>query len=74
MDAVFLTGDVLATGAVLEANRRGWKVPDELAIAGSDDNELQEIVAPAIPRFASVTRSASVRALAAFGRHPGPFS
>ena len=48
IEAVFLTGDVLATGAVLEANRRGWRVPDTLAIAGSDDDELQECVLPAL--------------------------
>jgi LacI family gluconate utilization system Gnt-I transcriptional repressor len=46
IDAVFLTGDVLATGALLEANRKGWRVPDDIAIAGSDDNELQEYVSP----------------------------
>jgi LacI family gluconate utilization system Gnt-I transcriptional repressor len=48
VDVVFATGDVLALGAVLEANRRGWKVPQEIAIAGSDDNELQESVSPPI--------------------------
>ena len=46
VDAVFLTGDVLPTGALLEANRRGCKVPDHIAIAGSDDDELQENVSP----------------------------
>jgi LacI family transcriptional regulator, gluconate utilization system Gnt-I transcriptional repressor len=46
IDAAFLTGDVLATGALLEANRKGWRVPDDIAIAGSDDNELQEYVSP----------------------------
>lgn len=46
LDAIFLTGDVLATGAILEAARRGWKIPDKIAIAGSDDNELQECVIP----------------------------
>lgn len=46
IDAVFLSGDVLATGALLEANRRGWDVPGRIAIAGSDDNELQECVSP----------------------------
>ena len=48
IDAVFLTGDVLATGALLEANRNGWRVPGDIAIAGSDDNELQECVSPAL--------------------------
>lgn len=46
VDAVFLTGDVLAAGAIFEAARRGWKVPKDIAIAGSDDNELQEYVLP----------------------------
>jgi LacI family gluconate utilization system Gnt-I transcriptional repressor len=46
VDAVFLTGDVLAAGAVLEATRRGWQVPGDIAIAGSDDNELQENLTP----------------------------
>lgn len=67
VDAVFLTGDVLATGAVLEANRRGWKIPDDVAIAGSDDNELQEIVVPSItsirfPRY-EIGRRAGVMIL-----------
>lgn len=48
VDAVFLTGDVLAVGAILEAGRRGWKVPEDVAIAGSDDNELQENVLPPV--------------------------
>lgn len=48
VDAVFLTGDVLAVGAVLEAARRGWKIPQDVAVAGSDDNELQENVLPPI--------------------------
>jgi LacI family gluconate utilization system Gnt-I transcriptional repressor len=48
IEAVFLTGDVLATGALLEANRNGWLVPGTIAIAGSDDNELQEFVSPAL--------------------------
>lgn len=46
VDAVFLTGDVLAAGAVLEATRRGWRIPRDVAIAGSDDNELQENLTP----------------------------
>jgi LacI family gluconate utilization system Gnt-I transcriptional repressor len=46
VDAIFLTGDVLAAGAILEAGRRRWKVPDDIAIAGSDDNELQEGLLP----------------------------
>jgi hypothetical protein len=46
IDAVFRAGDVLATEAVLEADRRGWKVPERVAIAGSDDDEFQADVLP----------------------------
>jgi LacI family transcriptional regulator, gluconate utilization system Gnt-I transcriptional repressor len=65
IDAVFLTGDVLATGALLEANRRGWRVPDDIAIAGSDDNELQESVSPPLtslrfPRYDIGCRAATM--------------
>lgn len=65
VDAVFLTGDVLATGALLEANRRGWKVPGQIAIAGSDDNDLQECISPALttlrfPRYEIGRRAASM--------------
>lgn len=48
LDAVFLTGDVLAVGAVLEAGRQGWRIPKDVAIAGSDDNELQENLLPTL--------------------------
>jgi LacI family gluconate utilization system Gnt-I transcriptional repressor len=48
VDAIFLTGDVLAAGAMLEAGRRGWEVPSRIAIAGSDDNELQEVLQPSL--------------------------
>lgn len=40
IDAVFLAGDVLAIGAMLECRRRGWAVPRRVAIAGFDDWEI----------------------------------
>jgi LacI family gluconate utilization system Gnt-I transcriptional repressor len=65
VDAVFLTGDVLATGALLEANRRGWAVPGRVAIAGSDDSELQDCVMPSLttlrfPRYEIGRRAAGM--------------
>ncbi len=62
-EAVFLTGDVLATGAILAASRWGIDVPGEIAIVGSDDNELQEHVTPSLtslrfPRY-EIGRSAA---------------
>ena len=76
VDAVFLTGDVLATGALLEANRRGWKVPDRIAIAGSDDDELQENVSPPLtsirfPRYEIGRRAAGLVMDRAAGRSSG---
>jgi LacI family gluconate utilization system Gnt-I transcriptional repressor len=37
IDAVFLAGAHLAIGASLECRRRGWQVPQRVAIAGFDD-------------------------------------
>ena len=76
VDAVFLTGDVLATGALLEANRRGWKVPDRIAIAGSDDDELQENVSPPLtsirfPRYEIGRRAAGMVMDRVAGRSSG---
>jgi LacI family transcriptional regulator, gluconate utilization system Gnt-I transcriptional repressor len=77
IDAVFLTGDVLATGAVLEANRRGWKVPDRVAIAGSDDDEFQANVLPPLtsirfPRYEIGRRAAGMVTDRVLGRSTGP--
>jgi LacI family gluconate utilization system Gnt-I transcriptional repressor len=77
VDAVFLTGDVLATGAVLEAHRRGWRVPERVAIAGSDDNELQEIVVPSVtsirfPRYEIGRRAGGMILDRVTGRAPVP--
>lgn len=77
LEAVFLAGDVLATGALLEANRRGWDVPGRIAIAGSDDNELQESVSPPLttlrfPRYEIGRRAASMLMDRLHGRSNGP--
>lgn len=47
-DAVFFAGDTLAAGAVMECQRRGWRVPDEVAIAGFDDLEIAGQVVPSL--------------------------
>jgi LacI family transcriptional regulator, gluconate utilization system Gnt-I transcriptional repressor len=56
LDAVFFAGDVLAVGAILECQRRGWSVPGRIAIASFDDVDLLSFTDPPvttvrIPRY-----------------------
>ncbi len=56
LDAVFAASDILAIGAILECNRRGWAVPGRIAIAGLDDSPLGRELTPRlttvrIPRY-----------------------
>lgn len=46
LDAVFFGSDVLAVGALMECHRRGWKVPEEIAIAGYDNLDIAAATAP----------------------------
>jgi LacI family gluconate utilization system Gnt-I transcriptional repressor len=62
---VFFAGDVLAVGAVLECQRRGWAVPSRIAIASFDDLDILRHIVPAvttirIPRYEIGRRSAEV--------------
>lgn len=47
-DALFCAGEVLAVGALFECQKRGWKVPDRIALASFDDVELLRHVSPAV--------------------------
>ncbi len=63
VDAIFFAGDVLAIGALFEAQRRGWKVPDRIAIAGFDDLDIMRHTVPTLtclrlPRLEIGRRSA----------------
>lgn len=65
VQALFLAGDVLAAGAILECARRGLRVPQDIAIAGSDDNDLMQQTVPPIttvrfPRYRIGIRSAEL--------------
>ncbi len=48
IDAIFFTSDVMAIGALLECQRREWRVPDRIAIAGFDDQEIASRMVPAL--------------------------
>ena len=46
IDAIFFSSDTLAVGAVQECHRRGWKIPQRIAIAGYGDMELASQLYP----------------------------
>ncbi len=63
VDAVFFAGDKLASGALLECNRRGVAVPQRMAIAAYDDDDLAAALSPTltalrIPRYETGSRVA----------------
>ena len=47
-DAIFFSADSLALSALLECNRRGLRVPEQLAICGFGDFDLASLVTPAL--------------------------
>lgn len=63
IDAIFFTGDAQVTGAILEAQRRGWAVPQRVAIASFDDSDLLSNLSPSVttirlPRYEIGRRTA----------------
>lgn len=65
LDAAFFAGDVLAVGAVVECRRRGWAVPNRVAIATFDDVDILRYIDPTvtsvrIPRYEIGKRSAEL--------------
>lgn len=48
VEAAICVSDLSAFGAVMECNRRGWKVPQRIAIAGFGDFEISSCCHPAI--------------------------
>ncbi|SDR47212.1 transcriptional regulator, LacI family [Paraburkholderia fungorum] len=47
-DAIFFSADTMALAAILECNRRGIKVPEQLAICGFGDYELAAMITPSL--------------------------
>jgi LacI family gluconate utilization system Gnt-I transcriptional repressor len=48
LDAIFCSGDTFAVGALFEAQRQGWRVPDDLAVVGLGDSEFADCVVPSL--------------------------
>lgn len=46
--AIFFANDTLAVGAILECQRRGWRVPERIAIAGFDDLGIASEILPGL--------------------------
>ncbi|MBZ9938427.1 LacI family DNA-binding transcriptional regulator [Mesorhizobium sp. BR1-1-16] len=46
LDVIFCSSDTLAIGAVQECHRRGWRIPERLAIAGYGDVDLASQLFP----------------------------
>jgi LacI family gluconate utilization system Gnt-I transcriptional repressor len=48
IDAICTSSDILASGVIFEAMRRGLRVPDDLAVTGFDDAEIARSMYPSI--------------------------
>jgi LacI family transcriptional regulator, gluconate utilization system Gnt-I transcriptional repressor len=78
-DAIFFAGDVLAMGASLECARRGWAVPQKVALAAFDNFDLLGHLVPPVttlrlPRLEIGRRSAEVLLDRIEGRSTGAVS
>src|SRR5690606_5005839 len=77
VDAIFFAGDVLAIGALFETQRRGWKVPGRIAIAGFDDLDILQHTVPRLtclrlPRLEIGRRGAEALLERIRGQDAGP--
>lgn len=75
MEAIFFANDILAAGALLECQRRGIRVPEDLGIAGFDDVDLAAETVPGlttvrIPRYEIGARAATMILDRIAGREP----
>lgn len=48
LDAILCPTDIVAAGVLFECGRRGWTVPDRLAVAGWGDYEIASEITPGI--------------------------
>jgi LacI family gluconate utilization system Gnt-I transcriptional repressor len=48
LDAIMCPTDIVAAGVLFECGRRGWKVPERLAVAGWGDYEIASEITPGI--------------------------
>jgi LacI family gluconate utilization system Gnt-I transcriptional repressor len=65
LDAVFFSSDTIAAGALFACQRRNWRVPDRIALAGLGDFEIAAQTVPAlttvrVPRYDIGRRAAEI--------------
>jgi LacI family transcriptional regulator, gluconate utilization system Gnt-I transcriptional repressor len=77
IEAILFAADVMAVGALFECHRRGWKVPEEIAIASFDDVDLLSHTVPTvtslrIPREEIGRRGAAMLVARLQGDFSGP--
>jgi LacI family gluconate utilization system Gnt-I transcriptional repressor len=46
LDGILCPTDIVAAGVIFECSRRGWKVPDRIAVAGWGDYEIASEITP----------------------------
>ncbi|MEV8468278.1 LacI family DNA-binding transcriptional regulator [Fluviibacterium sp. DFM31] len=61
-DALFFAGDLLAAGALFEAQRQGLRVPQDIAICGFGDYPISREIVPSLTTVALPTRALGRRA------------
>ncbi len=76
LDAVFFANDTIAVGALFTCQRRGWPVPEKIALAGLGDFEIAGEVVPAlttvrVPRYDIGRRAAEMILARLNGTAPG---
>jgi LacI family transcriptional regulator, gluconate utilization system Gnt-I transcriptional repressor len=48
LDGILCPTDIVAAGVIFECSRRGWKVPDKIAVAGWGDYEIASEITPSL--------------------------
>lgn len=67
--AIFAASDDMALGVMAEAQRLGYRIPDDLAVAGFDDSPQSRLVYPALTTvFQPIAEMARAAVHAAIGR------
>lgn len=62
-DAIFTGSDEIAAGIVLEAKSLGFKIPEDLAVIGFDDQPIAEMIDPALSTIRQPVKEMGVQSV-----------